>query len=186
MGRPVDTIYDFSQAEIILSLDADFLFGMPGSLRYARQFADGRRVAAESPRMSRVYAIESAPTLTGSIADHRWPLKARDIELVARLLAAGLGEEVAEPGGGLPPGLPSDSLDAIIADLEQFNGRSLVIAGDGQPPEVHALPCLQSCARQRWQDGSLYRTGRSPAGRSPGLARRVGRRLEGRSRAASC
>ena len=60
LGRPVDTIYDFSQAEVILSLDADFLFGMPGSLRYARQFADARRVATEGSRMSRLYAVESA------------------------------------------------------------------------------------------------------------------------------
>ena len=107
LGRPVDTIYDFSQAEVIVSLDADFLVGMPGSLRYARQFADARRVAAGGSKMSRVYAVESAPTLTGSMADHRWPVKARDVERVARLLAGELGEEVAEAGGGLPAGLPT-------------------------------------------------------------------------------
>ena len=105
--------------------------------------------------MSRVYAVESAPTLTGSMADHRWPLKARDIERVARLLAAGLGEEVAEAGGGLPSGLPSAAFDAIIADLEEYNGRSLVIAGDGQPPEVHAL--AHACNRALGNIGKTVR-----------------------------
>ncbi len=43
-GRPVNTIYDFSQADVIVSIDADFLACGPGNLRHARQFADKRRV----------------------------------------------------------------------------------------------------------------------------------------------
>jgi len=146
LGRPVDTIYDFSQAEIIVSLDADFLVGMPGSLRYARQFADARRVATGGAKMSRVYAIESSPTLVGAVSDHRWPVKARDIERVARLMANELGEQVAEPGGGLPAGIPTEAFNAIVDELEQYNGRSLVIAGQGQPAEVHSL-VMRSIAR---------------------------------------
>ncbi len=43
-GRPVNTIYHFDQADVIVSLDADFLSCGPGNLLYARQFADQRRV----------------------------------------------------------------------------------------------------------------------------------------------
>ncbi|HTC88917.1 MAG TPA: TAT-variant-translocated molybdopterin oxidoreductase [Bryobacteraceae bacterium] len=43
-GRPVNTIYDFSQADVIVSIDADFLACGPCNLRHARQFADKRRV----------------------------------------------------------------------------------------------------------------------------------------------
>src|ERR1700678_2722680 len=43
-GRPVNTIYNFGQADVIVSLDADFLACGPGNLRHARQFADKRRV----------------------------------------------------------------------------------------------------------------------------------------------
>jgi MoCo/4Fe-4S cofactor protein with predicted Tat translocation signal len=43
-GRPVNTIYHFDQADVIVSLDADFLACGPGNLPYARQFADRRRV----------------------------------------------------------------------------------------------------------------------------------------------
>ena len=42
-GQPVNTIYDFSKADRILSLDADFLAAHPGTLRYARDFAARRR-----------------------------------------------------------------------------------------------------------------------------------------------
>ena len=43
-GKPVNTIYRFDQADVIVSLDADFLSCGPGNLVYARQFADRRRV----------------------------------------------------------------------------------------------------------------------------------------------
>ena len=55
---------------------------MPGSLRYARQFADARRLTTNGGKMSRFYAIESTPSLSGAVADHRWPVKSRDIERV--------------------------------------------------------------------------------------------------------
>src|SRR5277367_3282341 len=44
-GRPVNTIYDFTQADVVVSVDADFLACGPGNLRHARHFADKRRVA---------------------------------------------------------------------------------------------------------------------------------------------
>ena len=44
-GEHVETIYHFDQADIVLALDAEFLAGMPGSLRYAREFIDRRRIA---------------------------------------------------------------------------------------------------------------------------------------------
>ena len=43
-GRPVNTIYRFDQADVIVSLDSDFLSCSPGNLQYARQYADKRRV----------------------------------------------------------------------------------------------------------------------------------------------
>src|SRR4051812_198359 len=54
-GQPVETRYDFSKADVILSLDADFLSaGFPGSVRYARDFAKRRN--PDSGTMSRMYA----------------------------------------------------------------------------------------------------------------------------------
>ena len=42
-GQPVETRYDFSKAEVIVSLDADFLYaGFPGNTRYIRDFASLR------------------------------------------------------------------------------------------------------------------------------------------------
>src|SRR2546428_2566036 len=82
-GQPVNTIYDFSKADRILSFGSDFLSAMPGTLRYARDYAAKRRAVAQAgslrsdaaEQMNRLYVIESTPTITGANADHRFLLK---------------------------------------------------------------------------------------------------------------
>src|SRR6202171_6326850 len=83
-GQPVNTIYDFSKADRILSLDADFLAAMPGTLRYARDFAARRRITEGKKEMSRLYVIETTPTTTGAAADHHWAVKPSELEVYAR------------------------------------------------------------------------------------------------------
>jgi len=136
-GQAVNTVYHFEQADVILALDADFLSGMPGSLRYARDFGARRKVRADNPSMNRLYAVESTPTLTGSNADHRLPLRASQVEQFAQALAAALGVS----GVSAPGDAPWDAawLDAVVADLQESGGRSIVIAGNEQTPAVHAL-----------------------------------------------
>src|SRR5712664_2817522 len=56
-GQDVNTIYDFSKADRILSLGSDFLACLPGSLRYARDFAAKRRVNGEKSEMNRLYVF---------------------------------------------------------------------------------------------------------------------------------
>ena len=84
-------IYHFDRADVIVSLEGDFLGSGPGSVRYARDFADRRRIGPERTDMSRLYVVESTPTLTGTKADHRLPLAASAIEGFARQLAGALG-----------------------------------------------------------------------------------------------
>ena len=138
-GEFVDAQYRFENADVILSLDADVLGGGPGSLRYARDFA-ARRRPEQGDRMNRLYAIESMPTSTGARADHRLPMRPGRIEAAARQIAAAIAArgsgESSRSGGS-----ESDTkfLDAVAKDLQAHRGRSLVVAGDGQPPSVHAL-----------------------------------------------
>ena len=86
-GQPLNTIYDFSKADRILSLGSDFLACLPGSLRYARDYAAKRRISGKKPEMNRLYVIESTPTTTGANADHRWGLRPREVEAVTLLMA---------------------------------------------------------------------------------------------------
>jgi len=136
-GQPVNTYYDLSKADVVVSLDADFLSSGPGSLRYARQFARRRRVGEGTETMSRMYVVEPMPTPTGAKADHRLALRAGDIEEFAWGLAVSLG--IAQ---GPKEGENHDIykwLGGIARDLQLHKGASLVIAGEYQPPVVHAL-----------------------------------------------
>jgi MoCo/4Fe-4S cofactor protein with predicted Tat translocation signal len=136
-GAPVHTYYDFSKADVVVSLDADFLATGVASLRYARQFAARRRVQGGQTGMNRLYVVEPMPTPTGSKADHRLPLRANDIEMFAWVLAASLGVSNA------PKTTDNGDINAwagpVAKDLLRSAGSSIVIAGECQPPIVHAL-----------------------------------------------
>ena len=134
-GQPVEMQYRLENADVILSLDADFLYaGFPGFTRYARDFA--KRRDPDSGQMSRLYVIESTPTSTGLKADHRLPVRAAEIADFAGALAAGLGISSSRRTFA---GESANYVNAVLSDLKAHRGSSLVIAGDHQPPMVHAL-----------------------------------------------
>jgi molybdopterin-containing oxidoreductase family iron-sulfur binding subunit len=130
-GQPVETRYDFEKADVIVSLDADFLYaGFPGNVRYIRDFAKRRN---PDGKMNRLYVIESGATTTGAKADHRIGVRAGDVQNFAYNL---LHSEVR---GGVGLVSSSQAFDTAIGrDLVESHGSSLVIAGDHQPPIVHA------------------------------------------------
>src|SRR5208283_1047758 len=86
--------------------------------------------------MNRLYVVESTPTVTGAMADHRLPLRASDVEDFARALAEGLG---IKNGSSASVRVPANWIPALVRDLQNHRGTSLVIAGEEQPLEVHAL-----------------------------------------------
>jgi len=133
-GQAVETQYRLQAADVILSLDADFLYaGFPGAVRHAHDFAARRN--PDTP-MNRLYVVESAPSPTGVKADHRLPMRASDVEKFARALAAALG---AAPAGATLNGEEDKWLKAVKDDLEKHHGTSVVLAGEHQSPAVHAL-----------------------------------------------
>jgi MoCo/4Fe-4S cofactor protein with predicted Tat translocation signal len=136
-GQPAETRYDFSKADVIVSLDADFLYaGFPGNTRYIRDFAKRRN--PDSGNMNRLYVIESTPTSTGAKADHRWPLRAWDIGATARNIATVVHSR-ARAMEGAEGDAEAKKFQGLIRDLDDHRGSSVVIAGDHQPAEVHAI-----------------------------------------------
>ncbi len=195
-GKPVNTVYAFDRANVIMSLDADFLSCGSGNLRYAHDFVAQRRsrnnvtkpeqpkenlqegyqpgpeapyrnqaathteedtspktgapqvkaqgVPLDQTTQNRLYVVEPAPSPTGGLADHRYPMQAGIIPEFARQLAAAVG--AGGGGQGAPPqhipaetSLAFDHIPAIARDLKANAGACIVIAGEFQSPEVHAL-----------------------------------------------
>jgi len=136
-AQPVETQYRLENADVIVSLDADFLYaGFPGNVRYIRDFAKRRNPDAP---MSRFYAIESTPTSSGAKADHRLPMRAVDMEAFVWALASELGVGGVGSAGKMPGGEQGEYAAAIAGELRNHRGSSVVIAGDHQSPAVHAL-----------------------------------------------
>jgi molybdopterin-containing oxidoreductase family iron-sulfur binding subunit len=136
-GRDVNTVYHVDRADLVLSLDADFLRQGPGAVRYAREFISRRKLAGAESKMNRLYVVESTPSNTGAMADHRLPLRASEVEGFARAVAAALG---VLPGTAAPSkAVPLNWLQAVVQELQSHRGTSLVVAGEYQPAAVHAL-----------------------------------------------
>jgi len=142
-GAYVNTIYDFTKALRVVSLDADFLVTGPAAVRYARDFNQLRKTQLKegnsvptADEMNRLYVVESMLTATGAVADHRLAMRSADVEAFVRALARELG---VSAGDVKAPGDSTSWVAAIAKDLKAFRGRSVVLAGDHQPPAVHAI-----------------------------------------------
>jgi molybdopterin-containing oxidoreductase family iron-sulfur binding subunit len=141
-GRDVDLMLRFDRASLILCLDADPLLTDPETIRHARGFADGRRAGTSGGAMNRLYAVEGVYSLTGAMADHRLRLESRQIAAFVAALAARLGAPgAASQAGAEVPGVDRRWIDALVKDLLANRGKGLIVAGERQPPAVHAAVC---------------------------------------------
>lgn len=144
-GRNVNSVYRFDKAAVVVSLDSDFLNDGAASIRYARDFSNWRGIETPQAQMNRLYVVESTPTPTGAMADHRLPIRSGEIELFARALAAGLGVPLQNAGSGVSR-VPDQWLKAVTRDLQNHRGTSLIVPGASQPPIVHALAHAMNAA----------------------------------------
>lgn len=178
-GTPQRVHLDLTRADVIACFDADLLSDHPTSLRNARDFAAGRR--AEDGGMNRLYVVESSPSTTGAMADHRFAVASARIPHVLYQLAA---ELVLHAGVALPAGLEAlrDAFDhaaghgpvepwipALARDLAAHRGRGLVAAGPRMPDHVHALVHLINRALDNCGAAVAYSSD-TPRGLSHGAA----------------
>ncbi len=149
-GVGMKLVPQLSKAEVILSLDSDFLHGEEYGLQATREYAAKRRVEKSEDPLNRLYVVENRYTITGGMADHRLRCPAGQVGAVAIALAKALVD-----GGG--SGNLSDILSTIpnseitkqekslpwiteaAKDLLANKDKSLVLVGPRQPAWVHAL-----------------------------------------------
>ena len=138
-GKPLQPVYNFAAADVIIALDADFL-GIGGDkVSNARAFTARRSFDTVADKeMNRLYMVESSVSLTGASADHRVAARAAEVEGIARELAAEIGLAVEK--GALPASAMAKSIvAAMIKDAKARPAKTLVMVGESQPAFVHAL-----------------------------------------------
>jgi len=136
-GDYVETVYRYDLADVVVTLDADFFSVGPGRIRYAHDFVARRKDIDNEADMNRMFAFESTPTITGGMADHAVTVAPSKIEAIARSLAEAVG--VSGVRGGDVDASATDIFNACVKDLKAHRGSGIVVAGETQPPVVHAL-----------------------------------------------
>lgn len=139
-GAPAQAVYKFNKASRILTLGADVFSGF--NVAYIKDFAEGRAFDEETKDMNRLYSVEATVSITGAKADHRLAIKPSQMTEVAKAIAKAVGVDGAtstysENGAWI---------SAMAKDLLASKGKSLVVAGDNQPPVVHALAHAMNAA----------------------------------------
>jgi len=131
--------YSLADADVIVSLDADFLSGAtyPGFHKLTRDYAARRKNPAQG--MNRLYAIESTPTTTGMKAEHRLGLRASEVPAFAAALASAVGAAGVSAPAYSWTSEQSKFLAALAKDLKASAGKSVVIPGLYQDNSVAAL-----------------------------------------------
>jgi len=129
--------YDFRRARVVLFVGSDCLFRHPACLRYSGDFASRRRVTGAAAPLSRVYAIEATPTLTGAAADFRLPASPGRIRVVLDAVSGLM--DGAPPTNGAPLTAAESAFAASLAhDLRSAAPEVVCVAGPEQDPDVQA------------------------------------------------
>ncbi len=135
--KNVRALYHLNRARTIVSLDGDLLGVHPNKVRHSADWAAGRRMADTDKAMNRLYIAESCFSLTGSVADHRLPIRPSQLSSIALGLAAALGV-----AGVTAPDLSEPQkawVAAAAAELRTSGKNGVVAVGLQAPAPIQAL-----------------------------------------------
>jgi len=121
--------YDFSKANIIVSINADFLGTWLAPVIFAKQYITNRKVSADKKDMSRHYQFETIMSLTGANADIRVPIKPSDEQAVVTALY----NAITGGGSANVAGIDAKALANAVKDLKANSGKALVVSGSNNP-----------------------------------------------------
>ena len=147
--QPVRPHFHFAKADVIVSLDDDFLQDHPDALVHMRDFAQRRR--PENHSVNRLYVMESSYTVTGSQADVRHAVPSGAISQAGWSLAAQIFLEERSP---------------------RFRaGSTICAARSRRPPDTASITRASRGWRASSWSTAATRSSRSGRGSPPGCTR---------------
>ncbi len=144
-GKAVLPNYHFDKARVILSIDSDFLT----NVSFHGDFSKRRNLSGKSATVNTFIAAETHPSMTGTNADQRVPIRPGDQRKFALVIARAL----SDLGVGGATGVSGLDLDRSIAELgiskdvvlrtakalASAKGESLVISGGSSAETEDAI-----------------------------------------------
>lgn len=149
-GDRIVPFYRFDRAELVVTIEADFMGTMPGSSAYTADYMRGRDLRAKGSKYNSLIAFESMFTVTGSNAESRVPIRPGDAVTVALSLAAHINNglkqgkfagnaQVSDLLKNYMPekvasalGIEAQAISSAADALWKYRGRSLVVGGSPQ------------------------------------------------------
>ena len=146
-GKKHKLVHNLDKANVIVAVDSDFLMIDPLSVRYTKDFSKRRKVLTPADKMNRLYSVESTMSSTGAMADHRLPIASSQIPHFLIALYKQLQKFGLPDLANLPTSLQglklraehSEWISALAKDLKNNLGKSVLMVGAHQSPEVHAI-----------------------------------------------
>lgn len=126
-GAAMIPTYRLDNAQVIVSLGADFLANWISPIEHARQYSKVRKVSKDKREMAKHYQFETILSLTGANADERFNVKPSQLGQVALGLLAGVG------GGVSAPNVLSKEVAKVAESLKAANGKAVVLCGSNDP-----------------------------------------------------
>ena len=138
VSKGLNVQYALGDADVIVSLDADFLSGAsyPGFHQLVREYAKRRK---DPNNLNRLYAVESTPTTTGLKAEHRLGFRSSEIPAFAAELAKAVGVAGVNSPAYAWTDAQQKFLAAVAKDLKANAGKSAVLPGLYQDESVAQL-----------------------------------------------
>jgi len=139
-GKPMQAHPDLSVAEVIVSLDDDFLGPGPRQAMQARAWSSRRQAYQKGGGACRLFMAEPTPSVTGTRADDRLIVSSRRIAPLLLAIARVLGV-VDSPDIELRAA-EKRWLSTVLTDLSIHSGSALVTIGSHHGVELQALGLL--------------------------------------------
>lgn len=159
-GKKALPSYHFDNAEVIVSLGADFLGTWLSPVEFAYQYAKNRKIDEKNIKLSKHYQFESALSMTGANADERYAHRPSHEGLVAaglyNILNGGTARDLDEKVVA--------GLKGAAAALKAANGKALVVSGSNNPSVQIVVNAINAAVGAygntiNWAVSSHYRQG---------------------------
>lgn len=129
LGKAVIPSYDFKKADVIVSVNADFLGNWLGGLSFVNDYATRRKVNGTDGNMSMHFHFEPALSLTGSNADYRAAYTPSEEGAVVAALYNAVAAATGAAGCGVTGNNLGGLVDNAAKKLVAAKGRSIVVSG---------------------------------------------------------
>ncbi len=131
-GKKVVPGYNFEKAEVIVSVDCDFLGTWVSPTEFSADYIKNRKISPDNPTMSQHFQFESRVTTTGASADYRRSIKPSQVGAVLVELLREVGGSAGSSGAQFSEIVTNTIKKAALA-LKGARGKSLIVSGSNDP-----------------------------------------------------